>query len=399
MNEGAAYCFYLLKISACHFIDLLFAMHKLPFSATERLQSLSDLFPPYLWNLVIVVAAIAIGLLLKFILIRLMVFYQKQAAYSTFKSIVTHLGKPFNWFIPLLVLNLLMPWFILEPKVLAVVYKVFQIAITIAFAVLLTRTISVFEDYIYHVFDVKKTDNLKERKIRTQLQFVRKFAVTTIGILTLCAILLSFESMREIGKYLITSVGISGIIVGIAAQKSLSNLFAGLQIAVTQPIRMDDVLIVENEWGRVEEITLTYVVVCIWDQRRLILPINYFIEKPFQNWTRISADILGTVFIYADYTLPVAPMRAELTRLLESSPLWDKRVNVLQVTDVKEHTLELRALMSAANSSNAFDLRCFVRENLVTFIQKNYPECLPKTRTTLSASPENKSMLSAAPEK
>lgn len=374
-------------------------MHKFSFSATGRLQSLSDLFPPYLWNLIIVVAAIAIGLLLKFILIRLMVFYQKRAGYSTFKSIVTHLGKPFNWFIPLLVLNLLMPWFILEPKVLAVVYKVFQIAITIAFAVLLTRTISVFEDYIYHVFDVKKTDNLKERKIKTQLQFVRKFAVTTIGILTLCAILLSFESMREIGKYLITSVGISGIIVGIAAQKSLSNLFAGLQIAVTQPIRMDDVLIVENEWGRVEEITLTYVVVCIWDQRRLILPINYFIEKPFQNWTRISADILGTVFIYADYTLPVAPMRAELTRLLESSPLWDKRVNVLQVTDVKEHTLELRALMSAANSGNAFDLRCFVRENLVTFIQKNYSECLPKTRTTLSASPENKSMLSAAPEK
>ena len=374
-------------------------MHKIPFNVDGHLQSLSDLFPPYLWNLIIVVTAILIGLLLKFVLIRLMLFYQKRSAYSTLKSIVTHLGKPFTWFIPLLVLNLLMPFFVLEPKVLSVVYKVFQIAITIAFAVVLTRTISVFEDYIYHVFDVKKTDNLKERKIKTQLQFVRKFAVTAIVFLTLSAILLSFESMREIGKYLITSVGVGGIIIGIAAQRSLSNLFAGLQIAFTQPIRMDDVLIVENEWGRVEEITLTYVVVCIWDQRRLILPINYFIEKPFQNWTRISADILGTVFIYADYTLPIAPIRAELTRLLESSPLWDKRVNVLQVTDVKEHTMELRALMSAGNSSNAFDLRCFVRENLVTFIQKNYPECLPKTRTTLSASPENKSMLLAAPEK
>lgn len=287
----------------------------------------------------------------------------------------------------------------LEPKVLNVIYKILQIAITIAFAVILVRTISVFEDYIYHAFDVKKTDNLKERKIRTQLQFVRKFSITIIVFLTLSAILLSFESMREIGKYLITSVGVGGIIVGIAAQKSLSNLFAGLQIAFTQPIRMDDVLIVEGEWGRVEEITLTYIVVCIWDQRRLILPINYFIEKPFQNWTRISADILGTVFIYADYTLPIEPLRTELTRLLESNSLWDKRVNVLQVTDVKEHTMELRALMSASNSGNAFDLRCYVRENLITFIQKNYPECLPKTRTTLSASLENKNMLSVAPDK
>jgi small-conductance mechanosensitive channel len=374
-------------------------MHKIPFGVSGRLQSLSDLFPPYLWNVIIVVTAVIIGLLLKFILIRLMVFYQKRSDYSTFKSIITHLGKPFTWFIPLLVLNLLMPWFVLEPKVLNVVYKIFQIAITVAFAVVLMRMISVFEDYMYHVFDVKKTDNLKERKIRTQLQFVRKFAITTIIFLTLAAILLSFESMREIGKYLITSVGVGGIIVGIAAQKSLSNLFAGLQIAFTQPIRMDDVLIVEGEWGRVEEITLTYVVVCIWDQRRLILPINYFIEKPFQNWTRISADILGTVFIYADYTLPIEPIRTELTRLLENNSLWDQRVNVLQVTDVKEHTMELRALMSAANSGNAFDLRCYVRENLVTFIQKNYPECLPKTRTTLSASAENKSMFSAAPAK
>jgi len=135
----------------------------------------------------------------------------------------------------------------------------------------------------------------------------------------------------------------------------------------------------------VEEITLTYVVVCIWDQRRLILPINYFIEKPFQNWTRISADILGTVFIYVDYTLSVEAVRNELTRLLQSNTLWDKRVNVLQVTDVKEQTMELRALMSAANSSQAFDLRCYVRENLVTFIQKNYPESLPKMRAVLAA--------------
>ncbi len=353
------------------------------FSMTDYLQDLSGYFPPYLWNLTILVAAVVIGLLLKFIIIRLLVYYQQRSDYSTFKSIITHLGKPATSFIPLLMLNLLEPWFIMEPKYLFLLTKTLQIAITICFSVLLIQTIHVFEDYVYHAFDIKKTDNLRERKIRTQLQFVRKFAIALIIILTLGTVLLSFESMRKIGTYLITSVGVGGIIAGFAAQKSLSNLLAGFQIAFTQPIRIDDVLVVEGEWGRVEEITLTYVVVCIWDQRRLILPINYFIEKPFQNWTRISADILGTAFIYVDYTLPVEAVRNELTRLLESNILWDKRVNVLQVTDVKEHTMELRALMSAANSSQAFDLRCFVRENLVTFIQQNYPDSLPKTRATL----------------
>ncbi len=360
---------------------------------TEKILHISDYVPPYLWNLIILSTAIIIGLLLKFIIIRLMVYYQQRLDYSTFKSIITHLGKPLTWFIPLLMLNLLLSWFFLDPKILPVLSKTLQIALTISFAVLLVRTISVFEDYVYHIFDIKKTDNLRERKIRTQLQFVRKFMVTLIIILTISAILLSFESMRRIGTGLITGVGVGGIIAGFAAQKSLSNLFAGFQIAFTQPIRIDDVLIVEGEWGRVEEITLTYVVVCIWDQRRLILPINYFIEKPFQNWTRISADILGTVFIYADYTLPVQAVRDELTRLLHLNALWDKRVNVLQVTDVKEHTMELRALMSASNSSQAFDLRCYVRENLVTFIQQNYPESLPKTRAIITPSDNQKQPL------
>ncbi|MGI4727680.1 MAG: mechanosensitive ion channel family protein, partial [Janthinobacterium lividum] len=339
-----------------------------------KIQDISDFFPPYVWNLLLISGAVIIGLILKFILMRLAGFYQNKEEYSTFRTITKHLGGPLTWFIPLLILNLLLPWFLFGPKIIIVFTKLLYMALVIAFAMLLIRTISVFEDYVYHAFDMQKTDNLKERKVRTQLQFLRKIGIVLIIILTIAAILLSFESMRKIGSYLITSVGIGGIIVGFAAQKSLGNLFAGFQIAFTQPIRIDDVLIVEGEWGRVEEITLTYVVVRIWDLRRLILPITYFIEKPFQNWTRISADILGTVFIHVDYTLPIQPVRDELTRLLEINPLWDKRVNVLQVTDSKEQTIELRALMSASDSSRAFDLRCFVRENLVTFIQQNYPE-------------------------
>jgi hypothetical protein len=179
---------------------------------------------------------------------------------------------------------------------------------------------------------------------------------------------------------LLTGVGVGGIILGFAAQKSLGNFLAGFQIAFTQPLRIDDVLVVEGEWGRVEEITLSYVVLKIWDQRRLILPINYFVEKPFQNWTRNSADILGTVFIYLDYTMPLDPLRQELTRLLDSDPLWDRRVNVLQVTNASERTMEVRALMSAANSSNAFDLRCHIREGLIRFVQQHYPDSLPLIR-------------------
>jgi len=180
---------------------------------------------------------------------------------------------------------------------------------------------------------------------------------------------------------------VGGIIIGFAAQKSLSNLLAGFQIAFTQPLRIDDVLVVEGEWGRVEEITLTYVVLNIWDQRRLILPINYFIEKPFQNWTRNTADILGTVFLYLDYTVPLEPLRKEFTRLLENNPLWDKRVSVMQITNASEKTIEVRALMSASSSGNAFDLRCDVREGLIKFVQANYPDSLPLVRISQGQRP------------
>jgi small-conductance mechanosensitive channel len=177
------------------------------------------------------------------------------------------------------------------------------------------------------------------------------------------------------------------VIIGIAAQKSLGNVLAGIQLAVSQPIRLEDAVIVEGEWGWIEEITLTYVVIRIWDLRRLIVPISYFIEKPFQNWTRTSADLIGTVFLYTDYTVPVEEIRQELTRVLEKSPNWDKKVNVLQVTDMKEHTVELRILASAVDSSIAWNLRCEVREKLLEFLQKNYPSALPRTRVSLNESP------------
>jgi len=202
----------------------------------------------------------------------------------------------------------------------------------------------------------------------------------------LAAILMTFDKVRYLGTSLLASAGVAGIILGFAAQRSIGTLLAGIQIAITQPIRLDDVVIVENEWGRIEEITLTYVVVRIWDKRRLIVPTTYFIEKPFQNWTRVSADILGTVFIYTDYQVPVDKLREEFTRILEKSELWDRKTNVMQVTNATDRTIEIRALMSAADSPTAWDLRVHVREKLITFLQENYPDSLPRTRIEMAPS-------------
>jgi len=192
-----------------------------------------------------------------------------------------------------------------------------------------------------------------------------------------------FDEVKRIGISLFASAGVAGVIIGLAAQRVIGAVLAGIQIAITQPIRLDDVVVIEGEWGRIEEITLTYVVVRIWDQRRLVVPSTYFFEKPFQNWTRTSAEILGTVFIYTDYHVSFDALRKELTRLLESTPLWDKRVNVLQVTDAKQNSVEVRALMSAKDSGTAWDLRVFVREKLIEFLQKNYPGSLPRTRVLI----------------
>jgi hypothetical protein len=201
--------------------------------------------------------------------------------------------------------------------------------------------------------------------------------------------LMTFPAIRHIGITLFASAGVAGLVVGMAARSTLSNLFAGIQIALTEPIRIEDVVIVEGEWGWIEEIGTTYVVVRIWDLRRLVVPLSYFIEHPFQNWTRVTADLLGTVIVYADYTVPVEEVRAELHRILQASEMWDGKVWGLQVTDATEHTLQLRALMSAADSSIAWDLRCHVREKLVAFLQERHPHSLPRVRAELDkASPQ-----------
>lgn len=329
----------------------------------------------------VVLGGLGLGLLLKLLVFGLLRAYNhRPEAPVLTRSVARWLSGPSAWFLPVLALSFMLPLAPLAPRPFEVLRRVVEALLISSFAWVLVRVVNVVEDLIRQHYQLSEADNLRVRKLFTQLQFVRKLAVSLIVFLAVALVLMSFATVRKIGTGLLTSAGIVSVIVGFAAQRSISNLLAGFQIAFTQPIRLDDVLVVEGEWGRVEEITFTYVVLRLWDERRLVLPLNYFIEKPFQNWTRSTAQLLGTVFVYTDYTIPVDAVRQELERITRQHPLWDGRVCVLQVTDSKERTLELRALVSAANSGHAFDLRCAVREQLVGFIQQHYPQCLPKTR-------------------
>jgi small-conductance mechanosensitive channel len=310
--------------------------------------------------------------------------YERRQDSALARSARAHLRQASAFFFPVLLLAFVLPLLPLEGRALAVVRRVVDIAFIGTFAWGLVGTVDVAQDLVLAHYQLAGPgDNLRVRKLLTQLQFVKKMLVSLIVFVAAALVLMSFATVRRVGTGLLASAGIASVVVGFAAQRSLSNLLAGFQIAFTQPIRLDDVLVVEGEWGRVEEITFTYVVLRIWDERRLVLPLTYFIEKPFQNWTRTSSQLLGTVFLYVDHALPVAAVRAELQRILAASPRWDGRVAVLQVTDVKERTVELRALMSAVDSSTAFDLRCEVREQLVAFVQQHHPEGLPKTRAVV----------------
>ncbi len=260
---------------------------------------------------------------------------------------------------------------------------VVTVTINIAIAWLVIAATKGIRLIVMSNYDLTSRDNLKARKIHTQLIIIERILIVLVLFVVLSITLLSFPAIRKIGLSLLASASIAGIIIGFAAQKSIAMFLAGFQIAFTQPIRLDDVVVVEKEWGRIEEITLTYVVIRIWDKRRLVVPISYFIENSFQNWTRTSAEIIGSVYIYVDYGFPVEELRTELTRILEQSNEWDKQVNVLQVTDANNQNIELRALMSAPDSARGWDLRVLVREKLILFIQREYPQYLPKSRVLI----------------
>ena len=339
-------------------------------------------------DLLMVFVALLIGMIVHFVIFRIIRGLSRHRDKPVWGATYKY-GRTSSFFLILLFCFIVVkPLLDFSPRTLEKVNHIIALVSVFVFAWTLLQAVAVVRTSFLERYDVEAKDNLKARKVHTQFKLLGNIIKFLIIVFAIGIGLMTFESIRHFGVSLLASAGIAGIILGFAAQKLIATVLAGLQLAITQPIRIDDVVIVEGEWGRIEEMALTYVVVKIWDLRRLIVPTTYFIENPFQNWTRVSADILGTVFLYTDYTLPVDEIRRELSKILKSSKHWDQKVDVVQVTDAKERTMEIRVLVSAIDSGTAWDLRVEVREKLITFIQKNYPESLPSFRVELHSDKE-----------
>jgi len=294
------------------------------------------------------------------------------------------ISRPLAFALPLLLLIPALEATPLHGRWLDQSLRLLHIGLTGCFIWLLVRAVAAGEQAILRDHPMEVADNLEARRIQTQTRVLSRVLMGAIILVGVSLILLTFPMVRQIGTALLASAGIIGLVAGIAAKPVFGNLIAGLQIALTQPIRLDDVVIVEGEWGRVEEINSSYVVVRIWDARRMVVPLTWFIEHPFQNWTRRSADLLGTAFLWLDYTAPIPAIRAELERICKGEALWDGQVCVPQVTETSEHPLQVRLLVSARNSGDAFDLRCIVRERMLDFLAREHPQALPRTRAELN---------------
>lgn len=342
-------------------------------------------------NLVIAtVSFIALLVFVFFVYQYLFRFFKKKVAQTPGKLDDFILGLfriPALWVIYWVMLKLFTHIFLSDLSFFPILLHINQLLLIFSFAWISIQFIKAGAYYLQTRLDINATDNLNARKRLTQVNVFVGITNSIIIIIALAIALLTFEQARTIGLSLLTSAGVVGIIVGLAAQKSIGMILAGIQIAITQPIRLDDVVIVEGEWGRIEEITLTYVVVKIWDERRMILPVNWFLEKPFQNWTRSSAAITGTIFLYLDYNFPVESIRLALPDMLKENPDWDGRTVNVQVTNTTERFKEIRVLISSTDASKNWDLRTALREKLIDFINVNYPDSFAKIRINTNGEP------------
>jgi small-conductance mechanosensitive channel len=350
---------------------------------------------PGLWNQMsapllgggVLVAALGVGFVVHWVASAILRRALSAAGFSLGPAVMDASRRPSRWIVALLLVNVALPGVDLGPALDGPVRLILHMAMIGSITWLAVSLLVVGERQILRRHRLDVADNLEARRLHTQVGVIRRVIAVFIVIIGAAAAIMVLPGVRQIGASLLASAGLAGLVIGMAARPALANIIAGLQIAMTQPIRIDDVLIVRGEWGRVEEITGTYVVVAIWDQRRLIVPFSQFIEESFENWTRRSAEILGTVFLYADYTVAVPEVRAEVERFVREAPQWDGRVVGLVVTDARAECLELRALVSAADSGAAWELRCALREHLVGFLQQRFPDALPRTRVLLQPAP------------
>ena len=348
----------------------------------ERALGLEDnLWQQVLRSIGIATVAVLLGSLIAWAVLTALSRWARHTQTSVDDVVLKHLSQPLRLLLPLTGLTSVLPLLHLGEEMHAAIRQLLVVSIILTLGWLFYRAVRILEDVMTKRLALVDPSSFQARVNYTQLQGFRNIAGFLIALITFGLAIFSFGSVRQVGASLLASAGVAGIVIGFAAQRSIATLLAGLVTAVAQPFRINDAVVVEGEFGTVEEITLTFVVVRLWDYRRMVLPINYFLEKPFQNWSRSSTQLLATVTLNADYTLPVDHLRSELECILSASPHWDKQTWKLQVTDASDRGIQLRALMSARDASTAWDLRCEAREKLVGFLQSKYPAALPKVRS------------------
>ena len=332
------------------------------------------------WSLVLLVLAYAGGWLVAWLSIRSLGRIIKRTKTPVDDEAIGRVAQPLRTLLPVLAVELALPLLPLSQGLSEGLRQVALVGVVVISGWLLLAVIREIEDVLSRRYDPRGEGDARVRSTYTQVRAFGNISRFLVVVVTLAFALMSVDTLRHLGAGLLASAGIAGIVLGFAAQKSLATILEGVQLAVTQPIRVDDEVVVEGEWGRIEEITLSYVVVRTWDLRRLILPISQFIDKPFQNWTRSSTELLGTVELHLDYSLSVDEIRAEFNRILETSKSWDRKTSRVQVTDSTENTMLVRLVVSAKNSGALFELRCEVREKIIAYVQRVHPSALPRTR-------------------
>jgi small-conductance mechanosensitive channel len=345
-----------------------------------------DALPFWAQSVGLLIAALLGGYLLRWMIAGFLRWRATRDQMLLVHSLNRRAAAPLGWVLSIALLYAVLP-LAMPPEWIPPARQAAWVLQMLAIAWFVIRLLMVAEDVTVSRLGIEKADNLRARGMQTQLRVMRQVAVLAVLLLATVVILMSFEQLRELGTGLLASAGLAGLVLGLAAQRTLSNLMAGFLVAFTQPIRMDDVVIVEGEWGRVEEITLTYVVIAIWDRRRLIVPISHFLDHPFQNWTRTESKILGSVMLHLDYRVPVDAIRTETKRLVKDHADWDGEVCGVQVVDTTPREITVRVLISAQSSGQAWDLRCFLREHLIAWLAEHHPDALPRTRATIEMEP------------
>jgi small-conductance mechanosensitive channel len=326
-----------------------------------------------------VVLIVAVAFLAQWVLMALLSRFLKDGR-SLFERIMRRTKGVVRFGFSIIAASTLVPAFPLTHDQSDFVRQCLLAAFILLIGWIVVVTTSIVADRYLSRLTRRAKDSMQTRAAQTQVRILTRAVNTLTVLLTIGAALMTFQDVREFGISIFASAGVAGIVLGLAARPMLENLIAGIQIAITQPIRIDDVVVVEGEWGQVEELNSTYITIRLWDRRRLILPLNYFLEKPFENWTHNGTSIVGTVMLYLDYTAPIGKLRAKLDELLAQSELWDRDVGNLQVTDATADTIEVRVTVSAANSSDVWNLRCELREKLLEYIKAELPHALPRRR-------------------